>query len=171
MPQWRRIADHAARILVPTEEARKFAERFVPHQTIKKLEPPSFKRIERPSDDGLGIRLGMVPIRMCAQEQMLIHHLAASLKQARLRRLSYGPWGTVERFQCDAVRYFRDRSRRCLGARSRDPFLSPAIPIHRPRKAPIWPPPAVRHLQFSGTGRLHRLVDGRHQRSQIGFGH
>jgi GT2 family glycosyltransferase len=77
--RWREIAD---RILVPCEQARAFAARFLPEHKIVAVEQSGAMPCEAtlPRRRGTICRLGVVTARGCAQEHWLARKIACSLR-------------------------------------------------------------------------------------------
>jgi GT2 family glycosyltransferase len=85
LKRWRRLAQNADGILVPTAEAREFAGRFLPEQKITTVGKPPLvlRRVVWPARKRAEHQLGIIPVRLCGQEQMLICNIATSLKRSR----------------------------------------------------------------------------------------
>ena len=84
---WEPIVDRAEQILVPSEQAMAFASAFLPKNKIRPIESQyrRFVRARIRSRKGKirGVRLGLLPIRSSAQEQMLMSKVIAQITTLR----------------------------------------------------------------------------------------
>jgi GT2 family glycosyltransferase len=82
---WLDIAAAAERILVPCEHARALAVNFLPQWRNWRLEPSGtqlFRRVKRPRKPN-NARLGLLPLRGCAEEHCLIGEIACAFRIIR----------------------------------------------------------------------------------------
>jgi GT2 family glycosyltransferase len=82
---WREIADKARRILAPCGQAQAFAAAVLPERKILRVDPSRSSRRATIRFDGEGDarRLGVVPVRSCADEQRQIAEIARVLRERR----------------------------------------------------------------------------------------
>jgi O-antigen biosynthesis protein len=78
----RDIAEQAERILVPCEQALAFATSFLPPRTLWRIERcgTRLRRTRRSAQPRSLARLGLLPLRSCAEEQRLMMEIARALR-------------------------------------------------------------------------------------------
>jgi O-antigen biosynthesis protein len=83
--RWRDIAGRAERIIAPCPQAAAFAASVFPERTIDKLSRPAEKRgrATRKIKKLTHNYVGLVPLRCCAHEQMLMREIARRLNKLR----------------------------------------------------------------------------------------
>jgi O-antigen biosynthesis protein len=84
--RWRVVADGAEKILAAGEQAMAFAAGLFAGRRIDGIEETGPKRSRSPpcsQKKATGCRLGLVPVRACAQEQWLMMEIAHALADAR----------------------------------------------------------------------------------------
>jgi GT2 family glycosyltransferase len=79
---WRAVAKRADRILVPCDQAGAFADRIMPKRKAAKVEHAASHRFARPRGKAR-FDLGLVPLRLCPQEQRLMRDVALQFRKRR----------------------------------------------------------------------------------------
>lgn len=76
--RWRRIADDADKVLVPSAEAEAFVATVLPNRAVHKIRfgPQGRGRKAEGNQNSARCRLGLVSVRACAQEQWLLTEVA-----------------------------------------------------------------------------------------------
>jgi hypothetical protein len=82
---WREIADKAKRILAPCGQAQAFAATLLPQRKIVRVDSSRSRRRAATTFDGEGdaCRLGVIPVRSCADEQRQIVEIAHAFRRRR----------------------------------------------------------------------------------------
>ncbi len=82
---WRTIADKAGRILAPCGQAQAFAATILPERKILRVDSKGgeARPAVRSGKDQEACRLGVVPVRSCAQEQRQIVEIARAFRERR----------------------------------------------------------------------------------------
>jgi hypothetical protein len=85
--RWRKITAEAEGVLVPSAEAETFVKSISPARALRRVAIARPKRSQKKKinlyQTGLDCRLGLVPVRACAQEQRLLKELTCGFAKAR----------------------------------------------------------------------------------------